>query len=155
MGAHNRPMSERLSNVMPITECGCHIWMGGTGGPLGYGAMKVNGKAIATHRLSWEESYGDIPDGMWVLHKCDIPTCINPEHLFLGDHNANMEDKRNKKRAPYGEGHHSTKITSEDALAIRESNQSSKVLAALFNLNASSIRNIRNGKRWKYLENAR
>lgn len=80
-----------------ITECGCQIWLGSLGS-AGYGQILVDGKRITTHRASWLHHKGPIPDGFWVLHRCDIRPCINPDHLFLGDVRANVADMIAKRR---------------------------------------------------------
>jgi hypothetical protein len=64
----------------------------------GYGRIKINGKSLRAHRYSYELTYGDIPDGMDVLHKCDNPACINPKHLFLGNDKDNVSDAIAKGR---------------------------------------------------------
>lgn len=69
----------------------------------GYGRMRVNGKLVYAQRLSYIIHFGEIEKGsgyhgICVLHKCDNPLCVNPNHLFLGTHKNNMEDKTNKKR---------------------------------------------------------
>lgn len=64
----------------------------------GYGITMFRGKCMGAHRASWIENYGDIPDGMLVCHKCDNPSCINPEHLFLGTQSENMQDCKRKGR---------------------------------------------------------
>lgn len=63
-----------------------------------YGRIMFQGKRVKAHRFAWEVYKGPIPEGKQVLHKCDYPPCVNPEHLFLGDHAANMRDMAQKGR---------------------------------------------------------
>lgn len=72
-----------LEHAMPIPEAGCWLWMRGIAN-TGYGAVYVDGKRWDAHRLSWAAFRGPIPSGYWVLHKCDVRSCCNPDHLFLG-----------------------------------------------------------------------
>lgn len=76
---------------------GCWIWTGSknTGG---HGQFTVCGKCITAHRVSYELYIGPIPEGMWVLHKCDNPPCQNPDHLFLGTRQDNVDDMVRKGR---------------------------------------------------------
>ena len=65
-----------------------------------------------THRVSWILHHkGPIPKGKWVLHQCDNPACINPDHLFLGDHVENMRDAAFKGRINLGENNAAAKLT--------------------------------------------
>jgi len=75
-----------------------------------------------TTRISWEIQYGPIPEGMHVLHHCDTPACVRPDHLFLGTHTDNMRDRKAKKRGnhPFGSRHGRSKLTEADVLAIRD-----------------------------------
>lgn len=100
MTKRNMTISERFWNKVQKTET-CWLWIGANDGVFGHGCMGIPGarKNIGAHRLSWRLHFGEIPDGMWVLHKCDVPACVNPDHLFLGTHNDNMRDKMLKKRA--------------------------------------------------------
>ena len=68
---------------------------------MGYGRTTYKGKNWTTHRLMYYLTKGKIPQKMCVLHKCDNPLCINPEHLFLGTQGDNMRDMHQKKRHPW------------------------------------------------------
>ena len=82
-----------------IPECGCHIYKGGQKHPHGYGGFYMNGKMEFSHRAAYILFNGEIEDGLCVLHRCDMPQCVNPDHLFLGTQRDNMVDMRNKGRA--------------------------------------------------------
>lgn len=83
----------------------CWIWTGSTS--EGYGQINVgggDGRHDWAHRVSWEIHHGPIPDGLWVLHRCDNPSCVRPDHLFLGtvaDNNRDMIAK-GRHRSPSG-----------------------------------------------------
>lgn len=106
-----RPLSERFWRYVVKTD-GCWIWIGATAS-FGYGRIQreggKQGKADRAHRVSWLLHYGEIPLGMWVLHQCDEPSCVRPDHLFLGTHTDNMLDMaakgRSTKRAVCKRGH--------------------------------------------------
>jgi len=86
----------------------------------GYGQMEVAGKFQSAHRMSWVIAFGAIPDDMCVLHKCDNPRCVNPNHLFLGDTKDNVMDRERKGR---GRSQHSNlfvrKFTDDQIAAMR------------------------------------
>lgn len=78
----------------------CWIWKGAVS--HGYGVAWHNGKLIRAHRLSYEINFGNIPPKLLVLHKCDNPVCVNPQHLWLGNQQDNMNDMKNKRRSTKG-----------------------------------------------------
>jgi hypothetical protein len=84
----------------------CWEWVGSKI-PQGYGHIHHNHADIYAHRASWIIYYGEIPNGLCVLHRCDNPSCVNPEHLFIGTIADNMHDRDAKgrnnkgKRYPY------------------------------------------------------
>lgn len=88
------------AKYVPIPEVGCWIWTGAVNCERGYGYFLFDGKPRLAHRASWAMHKGQIPDGMNVLHRCDIPSCVNPNHLFLGTLSDNMQDCAAKGRAP-------------------------------------------------------
>jgi hypothetical protein len=80
----------------------CRLWAGHKNRPNGYGQLYRPGqKPIQAHRLAWEQAYGPIPEELFVLHRCDVRTCVEPTHLWLGTAKDNARDCWAK-----GRGHH-------------------------------------------------
>jgi hypothetical protein len=102
---------------------GCWIWTGALMF-FGYGKLRVNGKDISAHRLSWTWAHGrSIPAGMCVCHHCDTPACVRPDHLFLGTQADNHLDCEKKGRSAGGslpgEFHPEAKLTWKKVAEIR------------------------------------
>lgn len=93
-----RPLKDRLMAKTSIEPNGCWLWLGYRM-PFGHGQIGLGRKLILTHRASWIIYRGEIPEGMCVCHKCDVPNCINPDHLFLGTKHENNTDMKAKGRA--------------------------------------------------------
>lgn len=102
-GRPSRPVAERFwSYVQRGDEC--WTWIGARDAN-GYGRLSLPGRGtIGAHRVSWELHRGEIPDGLCVLHRCDNPPCVWPEHLFLGTHADNVADRIAKGRSRYVTG---------------------------------------------------
>lgn len=86
--------------TMPEPNSGCLLWTGPANG-LGYGRIHVVGtrRRAGAHRVAFEVVHGPVPQGMEVCHRCDTPSCVNVDHLFLGTHRDNMADMAAKGRS--------------------------------------------------------
>lgn len=102
------------------TVSGCWEWQRGKTA-YGYGAVRYDGRSTSAHRMSWLVCRGEIPAGQCVLHKCDNPPCVRPEHLFLGSTYDNNRDRAAKGRsAPLrGETNGMAKLTADGVRLIR------------------------------------
>lgn len=152
-------------------EDACWIW---TAAPdqYGYGRMYWRGRNYPAHRIAYEVTHGDIPDGLWVLHRCDNPPCVNPAHLFLGTRQDNVDDMMQKGRAnrPSGEKRGlylhperqargsrqgSAKLTDVDVIAIRrryaDGNVTKAQLGRDFGVSDVLIGLIVREKYWRHL----
>lgn len=124
-----------------VTESGCFNCTSHRYNTNGYPQLKVNNKKKLISRLTYEQCFGEIPDGIFVCHTCDNPHCINPEHLFLGTHTDNMRDKCVKGR------HGMQKLTVDQLDKIRELLTEGKLrhwqIANLFGISRSRISTLR------------
>jgi hypothetical protein len=89
-----------LNKIKPMPD-GCWHWTAYRDAG-GYGSFGINGRMRPAHRAMWWITHGPVPNGLHVLHKCDVPKCVNPEHLKLGTHADNMNDKKTKGRSRNG-----------------------------------------------------
>ena len=150
-------IEERFFKYIEKQENGCWIWTGHVKRD-GYGASRHIGKYVLSHRLSWIIHNGEIPKGMFILHKCDVRSCVNPEHLFLGTHQDNMDDMINKKRDRHLKGEDSalSKLTDENVREIRSLYKSGKFtqeeLANKFPCSRANMSSIILRKIWRHLE---
>ena len=156
----NTPLVDRIEHYgMPEPNSGCWLWCAGIN-EKGYGRLKValpgtRRRSHPAHRLSWIAHRGPIPAGLWVLHKCDNPACVNPEHLFLGTHADNMADMARKGRhrtGDYrGEKHGLTTLTDAEVRAIRADERSGTQLARDFGVSEATVSRIRNRETWGHI----
>lgn len=146
-------MLERfMDKVSPEPNSGCWLWTADLG-TYGYGRMSTSRTAgpVDAHRLSYRLFRGEIPKGAYVLHKCDVRSCVNPDHLFVGTHADNMQHGVDHKRWPRGSKHWNVKLTEEQARFAKTSPLSRREVAALLGCSDGTIQSIRNGKSWKWL----
>ena len=134
----------------------CWLWTGGIY-PDGYPRIALtHTKTVRVSRYLWEQSNGPIPDGLYVLHKCDNPLCVNIQHMFLGTQQDNMTDMINKHRQyrPIGEIHYRTNLTTLDIILIRYLHSCGityEKLARSYNMSCSAISAISLGRRWSHV----
>lgn len=141
--------------AIPEPNSGCWIWVGASFEQrMGYGsftARKFNIVNQRAHRVSYKIYCHDIDESQHVLHRCDTPPCINPDHLFLGSWQENMDDKVSKLRQNRGDTHGRSKIKEADALAIIKDNRKQKDIAEQYGVSVPTISDIKRGKSWKHL----
>jgi len=149
----HKPLSDRfLQRISIDTKTGCWNWTGGRNA-TGYGCVYVGNRPRFAHRVSFELSYGEIPKGMCVCHRCDNRRCVNPSHLFLGTKGDNTRDMIAKGRQARGSTHGFSKLTDSGVAALREANDSDvPCLARELGITEKYAREIRAGRRrWTHL----
>ena len=140
------------AKVEPVPMSGCWLWVGAIAWQ-GYGQFRYRGVTQLAHRASYRLYVGEIPEEMFVCHHCDVPECVNPDHLFIGTRQDNMRDMVEKDRhSPQrGESGWKAKLTDTDVLEIRQSAKHPADLSSIYGVAASTIFNIRAGRTWKHL----
>ena len=151
--------------VMPEPMSGCHLWLGALA-HFGYGIFyySKNGVRLSdrAHRVAWVMIHGPIPIGLNVLHKCDTPSCVNSDHLFLGTHSDNVADMVRKGRQARGkdhglkvggENHSKAKLSAAQVIKIREEYEpevtTCGTLARKYGVTRQSIFDIIARKTWR------
>ena len=139
---------------IPEPNSGCWLWIGAMG-VRGYGSVKRGGRKFRAHRVSFEDYCGPIPAGMFVCHKCDVPSCVNPAHLFLGTHADNMDDMnrkgRGRSRGLPGERNGRAVLTPSVVCAIRTDTGSLSVLARKYGVSDTTIGDIKARRTWGHV----
>ena len=154
------PIEQRFWKYIKKTPT-CWLWVGRSKNEWGYGVIGLGGRNAGkerVHRLSWMMHNGAIPPGLFVLHKCDVPACIRPDHLFLGTAADNMKDclsknRINRSQRTTGEKHYNHKVSLNDVIEIRRRRSGGeflKTIAADFNITVSAVHSIAKGKNWKH-----
>jgi hypothetical protein len=152
------PIEDRFWAYVEKTN-GCWFWTGAkTHG--GYGVIRrrkaEGGELVRAHRLSYCMQKGNIPPGMMVCHSCDTPSCVNPDHLFVGSQTDNMTDASIKMRTrggtPPGSTHHRAKLVEPDVVAIRSiyptGTTSLAKLAKQFGVSKRTVLNVVHRRIW-------
>lgn len=144
---------ESLKAKTVISANECWEWQG-CKNKYGYGRTMRHPKNIFTHRLMYELYYGLKPGKSVVMHTCDNPPCINPDHLRIGTHTENMQDMTNKGRRVSlgGESNPSAKLTKSKVTEIREMCKKgvyARDIAPMFGISMATVYHIKNGRIWK------
>ncbi len=169
----NRDVAKLYSRVARMGRSQCWQWSGYTNN-RGYGVMYFQGQygkatggrivrgrgMLYVHRVAWALTNGVAPSDKLVCHKCDNPICVNPEHLFLGDHRANTQDMMKKGRGKYktlkGENSPAHKITERDVVHIRrqysEGGITQAALAECYGIDSSAVSLIIRRKNWRHVK---
>ena len=144
-------MEERFwSKVSEPDANGCRNWLAYCS-KKGYGQFRLNDEIKKAHRVAYELIKGLIPEGLHILHSCDNPKCVNPEHLSIGTNNDNVKDKMNKNRQLKGIQFPQSKLTEAQVLEIRASDKTTRVLAKIYNVGKTTIADIKNNTAWNHL----
>lgn len=159
-GHENDPehLARRLANGVSVSKkTGCWEWRRSCNGS-GYGTLTIGGRAQYAHRLAFILAGNEIPDGYHVMHRCDNPACINPDHLTTGTRSDNMRDcyRKGRSRIPSPrmtcERNGSAKLSSAQALSIRARARDGvcqRELATDYGISQSTVSLIKLGKLWR------
>lgn len=155
MGTNNhevKSLAHRLWAKSEPVASGCIVFTGYKD-KLGYGYIGRGRRGegnVRAHRASWEVTYGPIPEGMFVCHRCDNPSCIRPEHLFLGTSAENVRDMLDKGRGARGAMLPHTKLTPAQVQDIREKYKSGvlqRELASEYGVSQGHISGLVNNRK--------
>jgi hypothetical protein len=138
-----------------VPELGpCWTWTGPKE-RSGHGRTYVaTGKRDGAHRFSYRLLVGDFDPALFICHKCDNPSCVNPRHLFAGTQLDNVRDRESKLRGCHGENSHMAKITEEqaiEALRLHAKGVPCSVIADKLDLGTQATLNLLRRKTWKHL----
>lgn len=141
--------------IQPNMESPCWVWTASRT-RHGYGYFASGRKMARAHRISWVMTHGEIADGIHVLHRCDNPSCVRPDHLFLGTNDDNVRDKclKGRHRCGVGENQGNSKLNTAAVLKIRErlaAGASRKDIASEFGIGQTTVSSIKHRKSWAHI----
>lgn len=139
-----------------INDSGCHVCTSHCKTKEGYTYYFYNGKLMKAHQYIYLINFGKIPKGLLIRHKCDNPSCINPNHLELGTIQDNISDRVNRGRQIKGSQVYSSKLTEEDVRQIKVELKNpfrgqNKELSDRYNVASGTISNIKSNKTWSHI----
>lgn len=140
---------------IPEPNSGCWLWFGAVAGQAGRGNFRMDQRGnVYAYRASWEFFKGPIQDGIQVLHSCDMPCCVNPEHLWLGTQGDNMKDCAKKGRivSPlglFGEDNQNSRLKVPDILEIRSGTLTTVQCMKKFGISKGHVSRIKNKQSWR------
>jgi hypothetical protein len=146
-------LKTRFENKVESMEGPCLVWKARRNAK-GYGTIKIDGKSVLAHRVAYELYIGPIPEGLCVCHRCDHPSCVNPEHLFVGSHKDNMDDRDRKCRSKGAIGSRNTKakLTAEQVLVIRaDSRLPYRIIGNDYGISPAQVCSIKKKRTWAHL----
>lgn len=149
---HKNTRGSLWKNVLK-SDNGCWCWTGHTDGV--YGAIRFQGRTWKAHRLAWFLTSGPIPDKIFVCHRCDVPTCCRPDHLFLGTGFDNMADASAKGRLAVGERNGHAKLTAAEVEQIRDfvsHDYSFLEVGRAWGISKSAVDHVASRRRWKHIQ---
>ena len=140
---------------IPEPNSGCWLWMASRN-PDGYGQFQTGSRALgkrchfAAHRISYELYIGDIPADVHVLHRCDNPSCVNPAHLWIGNHAKNMRDMGDKGRSGVfrKEKNSHSKLTQQQVDVIRADERVHRIIALDHGVSYGYVSKLKHRKNW-------
>lgn len=141
------PEAARFMLHVAKAAAGCWVWTAYKM-PNGYGNFRTPQRHELAHRTAYRLFVGPIPDGLEILHSCDTPSCVNPEHLSLGTRVDNMQDARRKGRTAQGSRHGRSKLSDAEIAEIRVAPGYQWEVAIRYGITQSHVSAIRSGKRW-------
>ncbi len=148
---HRRiPFQDRFWKYVWKTDT-CWLWIGAYRGAYGTISKQGGKRSTFSHRASWTINVGPIPNRLNVLHRCDNPSCVRPDHLFLGTSADNTADMIAKDRQCRGERSHTAKLTSQQVIEIRNSGLTQRQIVERYGIVQSVASAILLRKSWKHI----
>jgi len=149
-----RPSTPFESKFTEEPNTGCWLWTGALN-KGGYGSVRYNKKTTGAHRASYQIYTGNIPNNLHVLHRCDNPCCVNPEHLFLGTNEDNVLDCKSKGRlnriGPKGTRQHMAVLTDDIVRWIRTRPMPYRKMAEYLHVNKRTVLDVLMNRAWKHV----
>jgi len=144
-------MRERFEQKFRVTP-GCWLWTA-TKDEKGYGFFYSGKRQERAHRVAYQLYVGEIPEGLQVLHRCDVPSCVNPDHHFLGTNADNIADREVKGRGVRlkGESHGCSKLTEDAIKRIRADTRRQRDIAADYGVSQHTIWQVKHRKIWSHV----
>lgn len=151
---YEEKIKERILRNIEIFPSGCWIWKSFKS-KSGYAEITWKGEKKRTNRISFEVFKDKIPTGMYVCHTCDNPLCVNPDHLYIGTHQDNIDDKLKKGRQSKGKEIGRSKLDEEKVNEIRRIAEkeefSHERIGEIFGVSQSCISRIVKRLTWKHI----